>query len=604
MPRKAPHARSGDDPARMAARCGAEPVRDSPRRADSHPGSTGSPGSASLTVDLASTPGLAGLSLPQPASSLRRTATGTDPLGGAAIPTPVITALRRRQGGGQPLPETLATSAGQTLGQDLSAVRVHTDAEADHIARSVQSVAFSYGTDVYFTSGSYRPEDAAGQQLLGHELAHVAQADSGSGGVIGRADDPVEAAADHAGSQVVAALRRRASQPGVEPADSPERPGGLLLRRRPAPTIRRVLDDVAMTARYGLTDPLVIADPALNTIFETDEAEVKAVLTAAPTPAKVKEFRLFLRNGNGADTAARWTALKAINAHLGSSAHRLSKGSQTQYLSTGELNALLVAIAATSAETKVLLRPMAAETLAGTKLQAALAPPAAGVFSIDQATALAVANGGNAANPALANADVRRRLHEAHAAHPPGTARPALAWGTGNSAPASVVNNIRDHAIKHMLRVGNPDNPDQHEPFKWMQALGYVVDQAFVEAALGTPTPAPDATLMYDPAGVVATQAQADHFFNTFLAAHAPVKEAMIIAHAGAYQAHVVASAATMTGVTVTAEGGKVQIVGQDGPLFIAGRWEGPGLGFTISSGYMNTAKWAANQACKVYNLT
>jgi hypothetical protein len=217
---------------------------------------------------------------------------------------------------------------------------------------------------------------------------------------------------------------------------------------------------------------------------------------------------------------------------------------------------------------------------------------------------LAGAGGGNAANPALANGDVRRRLHQAHTAHPPGTARPVMVWGTGNSAPASVANNIRDHAIKHMLRVGDPANPDPHEPFKWMQRLGYVVSRVFVENVLGVPTPALDAAQMYSAADVVETQAQADHFFNTFVAAHVTVKEALITAHAAAYQASVLTSATTMTGVTVTAEGGKVQIVGQDGPLFIAGRWEGPATGFTISSGYLNVDKWGANQACKVWNLT
>jgi hypothetical protein len=230
--------------------------------------------------------------------------------------------------------------------------------------------------------------------------------------------------------------------------------------------------------------------------------------------------------------------------------------------------------------------------------------PAVGVLSIDQATALAAASGGITANPSLANADVRRRMHQANTAHPPGSARPAMVWGTGNSAPPSVADNIRDHAIKHMLRCGDAANPDQHEPFKWMQRLGYVVSRAVVEAALGVATPAPDAAQMYDAGDVVTTQAQADYFFNTFLAANAPVRDALVTAHAATYQANVAASIATMTGVTVTAEGGKVQIVGQDGPLFIAGRWEGPATGFTISSGYLNIGKWDANQGCKIWDLT
>jgi hypothetical protein len=197
MARTAPSGRSADGAALAAGRAAGEPVR-----AERQDG----PGPA---VDAAApAPGLTGLSLPRPAPSVRRSATGADPLGGATIPAEVLTALRRRQGGGQPLPETVAAPAGETLGHDLSGVRVHTDAEADGIARSVQSVAFSFGTDIYFTAGSYRPQESGGQQLLGHELAHVAQAETGSGGVIGRADDPAEAAADRAATGVVAALRR------------------------------------------------------------------------------------------------------------------------------------------------------------------------------------------------------------------------------------------------------------------------------------------------------------------------------------------------------------------------------------------------------------
>jgi hypothetical protein len=138
-----------------------------------------------------------------------------DPLGGTEAAPDVVEALRRRQGAGRPLPTGLAQQFGEQLGTDLSGVRVHADAEADRISRSVQATAFTHGEDVYFTQGAYAPASPSGQHLLAHELAHVAQhragTDHGSaaGPVIGRANDPAEAAADATAAEVVSALRRR-----------------------------------------------------------------------------------------------------------------------------------------------------------------------------------------------------------------------------------------------------------------------------------------------------------------------------------------------------------------------------------------------------------
>ena len=109
----------------------------------------------------------------------------------------------------------MASQIGEQLGPAASAARIHTDGEADRLAQSVQSVAFSYGSDVYFTQGAYAPNSQAGQRLLAHELSHVRQSATGSGGggaVIGRADDAAERDADHSADQVLGALRRQAAR--------------------------------------------------------------------------------------------------------------------------------------------------------------------------------------------------------------------------------------------------------------------------------------------------------------------------------------------------------------------------------------------------------
>ncbi len=144
---------------------------------------------------------------------LRRSAQHSpDPLGGSAVPDEVAALLRSRRGRGAPLPAELAGDIGGLLGADLSAVSVHTDSQADQIARSVQATAFTQGTDVYFTRGRYSPGSPQGQRLLAHELAHVAQQSSGSGSaMIGRSDDPAEADADATAERVLTGLRRQAA---------------------------------------------------------------------------------------------------------------------------------------------------------------------------------------------------------------------------------------------------------------------------------------------------------------------------------------------------------------------------------------------------------
>ena len=58
---------------------------------------------------------------------------------------------------------------------DFSRVRVHTDPKAAASARAINATAYTVGNNVVFGAGSYQPATRAGQQLLAHELTHVAQ---------------------------------------------------------------------------------------------------------------------------------------------------------------------------------------------------------------------------------------------------------------------------------------------------------------------------------------------------------------------------------------------------------------------------------------------
>jgi hypothetical protein len=89
----------------------------------------------------------------------------------------------------------------RALGHDFSRVRVH---EGGH-AESLGAIAYTRGTDLHFAPGRYSPATRSGQELLGHELAHVVQQQAGrvavpqGKGAPINADPALEAEADRLG---------------------------------------------------------------------------------------------------------------------------------------------------------------------------------------------------------------------------------------------------------------------------------------------------------------------------------------------------------------------------------------------------------------------
>ncbi|MCY6490791.1 eCIS core domain-containing protein [Leptolyngbya sp. GGD] len=81
---------------------------------------------------------------------------------------------------GQSLDAGLQRSMGQAMGADFSRVRIHADARADQMNRSIQAKAFTTGQDVFFRQGMYEPGTRSGQELIAHELTHVVQQNSGT----------------------------------------------------------------------------------------------------------------------------------------------------------------------------------------------------------------------------------------------------------------------------------------------------------------------------------------------------------------------------------------------------------------------------------------
>lgn len=58
-------------------------------------------------------------------------------------------------------------------------MRVHDDAEAEHLTHAVGAKAFTTGNDIFFGKGLLETSSQAGQELLGHELTHVVQQQDG-----------------------------------------------------------------------------------------------------------------------------------------------------------------------------------------------------------------------------------------------------------------------------------------------------------------------------------------------------------------------------------------------------------------------------------------
>lgn len=94
-----------------------------------------------------------------------------DAAGRLSVPTDFASKL----GSGEPLDASTRAFFEQRVGQDLSSVRVHTDANAQQAATQIGAKAFTFGHHIAFAGAQYEPGTAQGKALLAHELAHVLQ---------------------------------------------------------------------------------------------------------------------------------------------------------------------------------------------------------------------------------------------------------------------------------------------------------------------------------------------------------------------------------------------------------------------------------------------
>jgi hypothetical protein len=100
--------------------------------------------------------------------------------------------IEAKRGGGESISPAARGTTERALKQDFSDVRIHRDADADGLSRSLGAKAFTTGNDIFFKSSAYDPASTAGQKLLAHELTHVFQQRS-AGSVEDKISDPTDA---------------------------------------------------------------------------------------------------------------------------------------------------------------------------------------------------------------------------------------------------------------------------------------------------------------------------------------------------------------------------------------------------------------------------
>ncbi len=124
----------------------------------------------------------------------------------------------KEQSPGQELPAPVQRKMEAFFNADFSDVRVHVGGEA----QAIGALAFTIGSDLYFAPGQYEPHSARGQELIGHELAHVMQQRAGrvanpfGSGVAVVQDPALEDEANRLGKEVAA--QRQCFAPPSGPA--------------------------------------------------------------------------------------------------------------------------------------------------------------------------------------------------------------------------------------------------------------------------------------------------------------------------------------------------------------------------------------------------
>jgi outer membrane protein OmpA-like peptidoglycan-associated protein len=181
------------------------------------------------------------------AKDRRRLMIQTKPLdsGAAPIAAPDPVALTTLNGEGRPLPASTRFFFERRMGHDFGAIRIHTGARANQLAKSVKARAFTHSNHLVFREGEYQPDTSPGRHLLAHELTHTIQQ---------RASSP-------AGQHASTAQR----SPEIQACDDAA-----------APQIQRVCEVTPAPAGLGCQEATSSAGTGTNISFGLDSSAISA----------------------------------------------------------------------------------------------------------------------------------------------------------------------------------------------------------------------------------------------------------------------------------------------------------------------------------------
>jgi uncharacterized protein DUF4157 len=203
--------------------------------------------------------------------------------------------VKRALRGGMPLDDELRAQLEASLGADLTAVRVHTDGDADTAARALGARAFAIGNDVFFRAGAYDPRQRDGRWLIAHEVAHTVQARTATAQINGETKvsqpgDPLEHEADGFADDFVrgAGDSRAAGADATGLRPGPRAPGGS---RPVAGSLGASVVQRFNAKSYEGMDPVDAVGKALDDDKEDDAHELMKKLDATQANKVLQQFQ-------------------------------------------------------------------------------------------------------------------------------------------------------------------------------------------------------------------------------------------------------------------------------------------------------------------------
>lgn len=97
--------------------------------------------------------------------------------------TDISNQIIQQFGKGEAMDKSTKQSMEKSFGLDFSAVRIHNDANAQHLSQSLNAQAFTVGNHIFFNEGKYQPGSTEGKHLLAHELTHTVQQSGGAAAI-------------------------------------------------------------------------------------------------------------------------------------------------------------------------------------------------------------------------------------------------------------------------------------------------------------------------------------------------------------------------------------------------------------------------------------